>query len=104
MDWGLIVAILALACTIIGGGTAWVLRFGRIEAAAETAKLAQAKADEIERELASFKVEVAQNYATAAMVASVERSVGEAINRLTDRLDRILEMRVPATRTTRSPK
>lgn len=92
MDTGTLVAILALAVTIIGGGTAWVLRFGKIEAAVERSEAAEAKVQEIQRELVEFKVEVARNYATAAMVAQVERGVGEAINRLSDRLDKVLAL------------
>lgn len=101
MDTGTVIAILALAVTVIGGGTAWVLRFGRIEAAAEVAREARAETEKLAKELAEFKVDVARNYATAAMVAAVESSVVAAINRLGDRMDRIFE-RAPATRTTRA--
>jgi hypothetical protein len=101
MDASLIVAILALLVTLGGGFAAWVIRFGKAEAAAETARQALEKAESGEAALAAFKVEVAQNYATAEMVNSVASRVEGAIDRLADRLDRILEQRA-ATKTTRT--
>lgn len=102
MDWGILVAVAGLGLAIMGGFAAWVIRFGKAEGALEEAKEAKALAISAKGELADFKERVAREYATAAMVAAVEGRVITAIDRLADRLDRILEHRVtPAPRTRR---
>ena len=96
MDLGTIIALTALAVTALGGGVAWVLRFGKAESAVDVATRAQAAADAISKELAEFRIEVARDYATTSTLASVERAVTEAFNRLSDRIDRLLELRPAA--------
>jgi len=86
------VLLATLAVMILGGAAVWA---SRVMSGAAALK----KVEHLERDLAEFKERVARDYATAAMVAAVERSVGDAINRLTDRLDRILERGSVATRT-----
>lgn len=98
MDWGLVVAVLTLALAALGGLVAWVVRFTKAESSSETAREALRKAESIEKELSEFRERVARDYATAAMVAAVEGRVVSAIDRLADRLDRILEARIPASR------
>lgn len=104
MDWGLIVAVLALALTALGGLVTWVVRFTKAENSSETARNALTKAEALEKELAGFRVEVARNYATAAMVTAVAGQMEAAVNRLADRLDRILEARVAPTPRRRNPE
>lgn len=92
MNVGDVTGILALAVTILGGVAMWVLRWGKIESAAEVARKAEAEVDKVRAELASFRESVARDYATAAMMAAVQTSVETALNRLSDRLDRVLEL------------
>lgn len=98
MDWGLVVAVLTLCLGALGGLVAWVVRFTKAESSSETAREALRKTESLEKELSDFRVAVARDYATAAMVAAVEGRVVAAIDRLGDRLDRILEARMPASR------
>lgn len=95
MDWGLLVAIAALVLTAAGGLAVWAIRFGKAETSSETARMALERAESVERDLADFRERVARDYATAEMVAAVERNMTYAINRLTDRIDRVLEYRTP---------
>jgi hypothetical protein len=103
MDTGAIIALAAFILAALGALTAGVLRFGKVEAAIEEARDAKALAVSAKGELADFREKVARDYATADMVASVEGRVVAAIDRLGDRIDRILDAR-PAIRTTRTPK
>lgn len=103
MDTGDIIAALSLALLVLGGGITWVLRFGKVESAAEDALEAKKLAEQATKDLAEFKERVARDYATANMVAAVEGRVVAAIDRLGDRLDRLLEGRAapaPTRRTT----
>ena len=102
MDASTLIALGALAVTIVGGGSAWVIRFGKIEAAADVARQALEKADKAEADLATFKERVAREYATATMVAAFESRMGAAFDRLGDRIDRLIESRSTATRRTPS--
>ncbi len=49
-------------------------------------------------ELAEFKLSVAREYATSEAIKEVEERVVEAINRLADRLDRILDHQAKPSR------
>ena len=49
----------------------------------------------VDRELQEFKLEAARRFVTDEMLAKVEESVIGAINRLADRLDRVIESRRP---------
>jgi hypothetical protein len=93
IDTGTLIAGLALTVTIIGGGTAWILRWGKIEAAVEVAREAKVEADEVRKELVEFKERVARDYATAAMLSAFEGRITAAFERLGDRIDRLLESR-----------
>lgn len=101
MDLGTIIALAALGVTVIGGAVAWIMRFGKLENAAEVAKQALTKADMLSDDLAEFKEKVAREYVTGAAIERVETRLVNAIDRLGDRLDRAFEAR-PAPRP-RSP-
>lgn len=80
------IAIAGLCIAVAGGIALWAVRVNRGESAAT-------RVERVERDLADFKERVARDYATAAMVAAVESRVVAAIDRLGDRLDRVLERR-----------
>lgn len=103
MDGATIIALVALSVTVVGGLATWAIRFGKAENAHDLAKEAVATANAAVSDLAEFKERVARDYATANMVASVEGRVVAAIDRLGDRIDRILEAR-PAVARPRTPK
>lgn len=93
MDVGTVIALGALGVTVIGGAVAWIMRFGKLENAAEVAKQALAKAEEVSSELAEFKEKVAREYVTGTAIERVETRLVTAIDRLGDRLDRAFEIR-----------
>jgi propanediol dehydratase large subunit len=86
-----LIAAATLALTIAGAVAFWANRINKGENALEIAKSALAKADECRKELADFKVHVAANYASNSTIEAMEARLIEAINRLGDRLDRVLE-------------
>lgn len=57
------------------------------------AENAEKKAAAVEKDLADFKVEAARRFVTDEMLAKVEERIVGAIDRLADRLDRIIESR-----------
>ena len=88
---GDVTGVVALVVTILGGGTAWVLRWGKIEAAAEIAKEARTEAERCRTELAEFKERAAREFATVTMFVQFEQRVVNAIDRLGDRIDRTID-------------
>lgn len=96
LTWVAIAGVVSFVATLIGLITVLLKgaeRFTKAEGALEVAHAAEAKADKATADLATFKERVARDYATAAMVATMESKVVEAINRLGDRLDRVFEAR-----------
>lgn len=90
IDGGLLIGAFGIVLTIVGGGTAWVIRWGKIEAAAEIAREAKADVESVRKDLSDFKERSAREFATAEMVARVERSVAEGFVQLGNRIDQIL--------------
>ena len=110
-EWAWLIALgmflIALATFAFG----WVAKILKGEGASDTAKeakteVAQARADlaafkaeaarlvsDARAELAAFKTEAAGRFATIEMLEKSENRVADAINRLADRLDRVLEIR-----------
>ena len=97
MDW----QILAAVWPIVAGGAAvvigiivWAIR-GEARSrnnemvAAEARRVAMANASD----LADFRERVAQEYVTTQTMISIRVEITEALNRLGDRLDRLLEHR-----------
>jgi hypothetical protein len=85
--------LLTLITAICSVAAAWALTKRTAEAAKETADAANKKASDLERQLAEFKIEAAKRFATDETLAGVRSEVVEAINRLADRLDRVIEGR-----------
>lgn len=77
----------------------WVVARYKGEQAFEAARSARERADSVERELAAFRAEANARFATIEMLEKSENRVADAINRLADRLDRVLETTRPAPRT-----
>jgi hypothetical protein len=98
--WGL-GGFLILAAGFFAG---WVGRIMKGEAAGETAKVAQIKADAVAADLAAFKTEVAQQYASMKALDAVEGRVVAAIDGLGGRLDRLVEALVSQTTHRSAPR
>lgn len=90
----------AIGFFILVSGTLWGI-WWRIESKVDAAKkdnavaasAAQATANMAREELAAYKAEVAQSYITKSGHQDATRQILEAINRLSDRLDRVVEQR-----------
>jgi hypothetical protein len=95
IDWtavGAIWPIFAAGFATVIGVVIWAIRAeGRSTTNATTATEALRIAALTAAELASFRERVAQEYATMATVASFRAEILDAINRLGDRIDRVLE-------------
>lgn len=88
---------------LIAGGTliiaaasayaGWAARILRGESAAKKVDSLEGEVGRIKSDIADFKVHVAANYASNSTIEQMESRLIEAINRLGDRLDRVLEPR-----------
>lgn len=100
-SWMFSAGMLVLTALGIYGG--WAVGRYKGESAHAMAKAAQERADAAHAELASYKTEVVAKFATIEMLQKSEDRVADALNRLADRLDRLVEMRpAPRTRATRT--
>jgi hypothetical protein len=86
----LFLTIITIVVSIAGG---WAITRQTAENAQRAAAEAKALADAVQKQLADFKVEAVQRFATDEMLAAVKTEITEAINRLSDRLDRNFEAR-----------
>ena len=97
IDWGVIGSlwpILAFGLTTTVGVVIWAIRAeSRSKTNEMIAKEAKANAQKAMDDLSLFKERVAQEYVTATTLTAVREEIGGAINRLSDRIDRILEAR-----------
>jgi hypothetical protein len=94
----------ALALSLGTAGLTLAASWGVVKyQAAQHEKRLQGLEDKVERqadELSDFRLEAAQRFVTVETMAKLEERVVDAINRLGDRLDRVLEGRaVPGRRT-----
>lgn len=88
---------LSLTTVIATLAASWgVVRFQAAQHDKRIARLEE-RCETLGRELSGFKVEAAQRFVTDDMLAKLEERVIGAIDRLADRLDRIIENR-PAPR------
>lgn len=77
-------------------GIAFVVRASdRALTAEKSIEALNKKLAETAAELAAYKLEAAQKFVTDDMLSQVEKRVVGAIDRLADRLDRIIETRSP---------
>lgn len=90
LPWATLVAIAALATYVVRIS----LAFGKTASEASSAK---AKADAVEKDLASYKLEVAEKYVQAEAMREFRDELGGEIRRLGDRLDRVIEMAASRT-------
>jgi hypothetical protein len=86
---------LAAGTALVSVATAWAITKRAAEEALRKAEAAEAHAARVERDLGEFKVEAARRFVTDEMLTKVEERVVEAINRLGDRLDRLLDAHNP---------
>lgn len=88
-----IVALAGVFIALASGYAGWVARILRGESAAKKVDAVAADLDATKKELAEFKVHVAANYASNSTLEQMENRLIDAINRLGERLDRVLERR-----------
>jgi hypothetical protein len=93
MDW-MIVSSLWPVLLFLGGIIVWAIRAeARSKSNEGIATEAKAIAQRAIDDLTAFKERVAQEYVTATTLTAVREEIGGAINRLAERIDRILEAR-----------
>lgn len=93
MDW-MIVSSLWPVLLFLGGIIVWAIRAeARSKSDEVLATEAKAIAQRAIDDLTTFKERVAQEYVTATTLLAVREEIGGAINRLAERIDRILEAR-----------
>ena len=93
MDW-MIVSSLWPVLLFLGGIIVWAIRAeARSKSNEVIATEVKAIAQRAIDDLTAFKERVAQEYVTATTLLAVREEIGGAINRLAERIDRILEAR-----------
>lgn len=72
----------------------------RFQAAQHDKRIARLdeRCEALGRELATFKIEAVQRFVSDEMLAKVETRISDAINRLADRLDKVLDARTSTGR------
>jgi hypothetical protein len=58
------------------------------------AENAEKKAERVEKDLAEFKIESTRRFVTYDVMSSLEERIVSAINKIADRMDRMLESRI----------
>lgn len=93
MSWDAVMAVVMAASAGIGL-VVWAVRAeGRSRSNEAAATEAKRIAITCMNDLASFREKVAQEYVTTTALAVIRVEITEALNRLGDRLDRLLERR-----------
>jgi hypothetical protein len=92
-EWTWLIALGMFLIAVATFAFGWVARILKGESASDTAKEAKSEASMARADLAAFKAEAAGRFATIEMLEKSENRVADAINRLADRLDRVLEIR-----------
>ena len=91
MDWSSLAAIVSIAALFVGI-VVWAIRAeSRSKANEITARESRELAQRVSDDLAAFKERAAREYVTSITMAAVRIEITEAITRLGDRLDRILD-------------
>lgn len=85
-----IVSIATAICAIVSSYA--VVRFQAVQHDKRIARLDD-RCEALGRELAAFKIEAVQRFVSDEMLAKVETRISDAINRLADRLDKVLDAR-----------
>lgn len=117
MEAATIIALVVAVVVVLGAaGAMWRYLESKIErarldaveravAALEAAVIANAAADLARQDLASFKTHVAETYVTkegmheqTAEIMQAIRGVGGSVDRLNERIDRVIEQRATAAR------
>lgn len=99
-----IIAFIGFGGMVTLAGFIWKLadRLRALEGDAATAKAkadhANDRAERLQTDLSDFKVEAARRFVTDEMLIKVEERIITSIDRLSDRLDRIIEGRPAARR------
>jgi hypothetical protein len=90
-DVNALMALVGFIIVIGGGFTAYGVQRAKIFGMEQDLKRAHAKADQALADLKTLEVRVAREYVTAASLLAVEEKIVAAIQRLGDRLDRLLQ-------------
>lgn len=92
--------VISLATILSTIATSWgVVRFQAAQHDKRIARLEE-RSEALGQELSSFKVEASQRFVTDEMMVRLEERVVGAIDRLAERLDRVIEKRSTSRRTT----
>ncbi|PZR94184.1 MAG: hypothetical protein DI537_08830 [Stutzerimonas stutzeri] len=78
---------------LVGIASSYAVTRSQVATLAERLRSAEADIRQGQVDLAQFKLDAARRFVTDEMMTKVEERVVDAINRLGDRLDRILETR-----------
>jgi len=93
-DISLSVAVLLTGgAMLVGIASSWAVTRSQVGNLTERLRSAEAEIKQGQVDLAQFKLDAARRFVTDEMMTKVEERVVDAINRLADRLDRILEKR-----------
>lgn len=84
------ISVATAICAIVSSYA--VVRFQAAQHDKRIARLDE-RCEALGRELASFKIEAVQRFVSDEMLAKVETRISDAINRLADRLDKVLDAR-----------
>lgn len=90
-----IISIVTAVCAIVSSYA--VVRFQGAQHDKRIARLDE-RCEALGRELAAFKIEAVQRFVSDEMLAKVETRISDAINRLADRLDKVLDARASTGR------
>lgn len=93
-DISLSVAVLLTGgAMLVGIASSYAVTRSQVGNLAERLRSAEAEIKQGQIDLAAFKLDAARRFVTDEMMTKLEERVVDAINRLGDRLDRILEPR-----------
>lgn len=90
-----IISVFSAICAIASSYA--VVRFQAAQHDKRIARLDE-RCEALGRELGAFKIEAVQRFVSDEMLAKVETRISDAINRLADRLDKVLDARASSSR------
>ena len=85
-----VISVAVSVCAVVSSYA--VVRFQAAQHDKRIARLDE-RCEALGRELAAFKIEAVQRFVSDEMLAKVETRISDAINRLADRLDKVLDAR-----------
>lgn len=90
-----VITLAGLMGTVLVGGIGYGVLQQKVARATEDAKTALAAGVDVQKDLAAFRADAERRFVTDETLARVEERIVGAIERLGDRLDRVIDRRVP---------